>query len=126
MSFAEMSKTLRKDRNITQLELAKALNVSGGCIAMLETGKNEPTANTLSKYAEFFDCSTDYLLERSEKNYEGVKFAPPVAETTTKEEREMLAIFRKLDHEMQHRAIGYLRRLADALVAERALAPKKA
>ena len=33
---------------------------------MIEIGKNEPTANTLLKYADFFQCSTDYLLGRED------------------------------------------------------------
>ena len=66
MSFAEISKFLRKEKNISQMQLANALNLSNGCIAMIEIGKNEPTANTLLKYADFFQCSTDYLLGRQD------------------------------------------------------------
>ena len=66
MSFAEISKFLRKEKNISQMQLANALNLSNGCIAMIEIGKNEPTANTLLKYADFFQCSTDYLLGRED------------------------------------------------------------
>ena len=33
---------------------------------MIEIGKNEPTANTLIRYADFFECSTDYLLDRED------------------------------------------------------------
>ena len=62
MNFSEISKTLRKERNLSQVELAKALNVSKACISMIEIGRNEPTANTLIRYADFFECSVDYLL----------------------------------------------------------------
>lgn len=64
MSFAEISKYLRSEKNISQIELAKALNVSKACISMIEIGRNEPTANTLNRYADFFDVSVDFLLER--------------------------------------------------------------
>ncbi len=66
LTFAEISKQLRKEKRLSQVELAKALNVSNGCIAMLETNKSEPTANTLAKYADFFGCSTDFLLDRED------------------------------------------------------------
>ena len=33
---------------------------------MIEIGKNEPTANTLIRYADFFQCSTDFLLGRED------------------------------------------------------------
>ena len=66
MTFSEISKTLRKEKGLSQVQLAEALKVSNGCIAMIEIGKNEPTANTLLKYADFFQCSTDYLLGRED------------------------------------------------------------
>ena len=66
MTFSEISKTLRKEKGLSQVQLAEALKVSNGCIAMIEIGKNEPTANTLLKYADFFQCSTDYLLRRED------------------------------------------------------------
>ena len=66
MTFSELSKLLRKEKGISQVQLAEALNVSKACISMIEIGKNEPTANTLIRYADFFGCSTDFLLGRSD------------------------------------------------------------
>ena len=66
MTFSEISKTLRKEKGLSQVQLAEALNISKACISMIEIGKNEPTANTLLKYADFFQCSTDYLLGRED------------------------------------------------------------
>ena len=66
MTFAERSRCLRKEKGLSQVELAKALNVSKACISMIEIGKNEPTAITLIKYADFFECSIDYLLGRED------------------------------------------------------------
>ena len=66
MTFSNTSKTLRKEKGLSQVQLAEALNISKACISMIEIGKNEPTANTLLKYADFFQCSTDYLLGRED------------------------------------------------------------
>ena len=66
MTFAEKSKYLRKEKNLSQVQLAESLNVSKACISMIEIGKNEPTANTLLRYADFFECTTDYLLGRED------------------------------------------------------------
>ncbi|MBO5280312.1 MAG: helix-turn-helix transcriptional regulator [Clostridia bacterium] len=66
MTFAEKSKYLRKEKKLSQVQLAQALNISKACISMIEIGKNEPTANTLIRYADFFECSTDYLLDRED------------------------------------------------------------
>ena len=66
MNIGNKIKELRTEHNLTQKELADALKVSKACISMIEIGKNDPTANTLLKYADFFQCSTDYLLGRED------------------------------------------------------------
>ena len=66
MNIGNKIKELRAEHNLTQKELADALKVSKACISMIEIGKNDPTANTLLKYADFFQCSTDYLLGRED------------------------------------------------------------
>lgn len=47
MIFSEISKALRKEKGLSQAQLAEALKVSNGCIGMIEIGKNEPTANNI-------------------------------------------------------------------------------
>ncbi|EDU35800.1 DNA-binding helix-turn-helix protein [Clostridium sporogenes ATCC 15579] len=55
---------LRKDLN--QTELAKFLNVSKQTVSNWENGNRIPDTLTLSKLADFFNCSVDYILGRSE------------------------------------------------------------
>ncbi|AVQ45699.1 helix-turn-helix domain-containing protein [Clostridium botulinum] len=55
---------LRKDLN--QTELAKLLNVSKQTVSNWENGNRIPDTLTLSKLADFFNCSVDYILGRSE------------------------------------------------------------
>lgn len=64
--FAERIKMLRKEKGITQVELAEAMGLSKGTIAMWEVGKREATFDTLCKLAEFFGKSIDYILGRSD------------------------------------------------------------
>ncbi len=66
MTFADRLKELRKERNITQVQLAQALEVSKGTVAMWETGKREPGFETLCTLSEFFDRRIDYILGRTE------------------------------------------------------------
>lgn len=66
MAFANKSRELREEFGITQAELAKAINLSRACISMIEIGKNEPTANTLIAYANYFKMPIDELLDRDE------------------------------------------------------------
>lgn len=55
-------KELRKEKGLTQVELAKALNVSKGAIAMWETGKRTPTFEYLRPMSMLFNRDPDYIL----------------------------------------------------------------
>lgn len=59
-------KELRKQKNISQLRLALELNTNQNTISRYESGKREPGLKELIKIADFFDVSTDYLLERTD------------------------------------------------------------
>lgn len=61
--FKDIIKDLRESQEMSQYELAKALQVSQSAIAKWELGKTEPTASALIALSKFFDVSTDYLLE---------------------------------------------------------------
>lgn len=59
-------KELRKQRNITQSELASALNVAKTTIAAYEQEVNEPSSSMLGRLADYFNVTTDYLIGRTE------------------------------------------------------------
>lgn len=40
MTFSNTSKTLRKEKGLSQVQLAEALNISKACISMIEIGRN--------------------------------------------------------------------------------------
>lgn len=61
--FKDIIKDLRESQELSQYELAKALQVSQSAIAKWELGKSEPTASALISISKFFKVSTDYLLE---------------------------------------------------------------
>lgn len=107
MSYSDLFKSLRKERNLTQTELALELKLSKSCIAMLETGKNEPTANTLLAYANYFQCSADYLLQRTDDF--GNVIIPD--ESMPTEEMKLLSVYRKLPADLKARAAAYLEQL---------------
>lgn len=56
----------RLRKNLNQTELAKFLNVSKQTVSNWENGNRIPDTLTLSKLADFFNCSVDYILGRSE------------------------------------------------------------
>lgn len=62
-------KELRKLVGITQKELAESLGLkSQTTIAAIESNKNNPSNELLSKLADFFKVSTDFLLDKVEKD----------------------------------------------------------
>lgn len=53
---------LRRQAGISQLTLAKRLNVSPSTVGMYEQGRREPSGECLVTLAELFGVSTDFLL----------------------------------------------------------------
>ena len=66
MGFPERLKQLRKEKGLSQIMLAKELGVSGGTVAMWETGKRKPQFEMFDKLCMFFDRSMDYILGASD------------------------------------------------------------
>ena len=60
--FKDRLKELRKEKNLSQAELAKELEVSQRSISSWETGFRQPDFETLEILAKYFGVSTDYLL----------------------------------------------------------------
>ena len=59
-------KFLRKQRRISQLKLAMDLGLSQNSISRYETGEREADYRTLILFADYFNVSIDYLLERTD------------------------------------------------------------
>lgn len=54
-------RSLRQERGIGQIELAKKLDVGKSIISLWEQNKCEPTLSKLIAMARFFGVSIDYL-----------------------------------------------------------------
>lgn len=57
---------LREKKNITQTRLSVEIEVSQEIISHYEIGESKPNIDNLIKIADFFHCSTDYLLNRTD------------------------------------------------------------
>lgn len=53
---------LREDRDLTQTQIAKILDMSQTGYSKYETGENDLPTAILIKLARFYDTSIDYLL----------------------------------------------------------------
>lgn len=65
MEFGEFLAKLRKERGYYQKEVAAYLNVTVATISNYEKNVHAPDLDTLVKLADFYDVSTDYLLQRT-------------------------------------------------------------
>lgn len=71
--FGNRLRNLRISENITGVELGKILNVTKVAISNWESGKRTPDQETLTKIADYFDVTTDYLLGRTDNKKLTVK-----------------------------------------------------
>ncbi len=62
----ERIRNLREDRDVKQTTLAEHLNVSQRAYSRYENGERGIPLETLIKIADFFNTSTDYLLNRTD------------------------------------------------------------
>lgn len=62
----ERIKNLRTKKGMTQTQLGEALNVTQKAISLIEKGINNPSVAQISKMAEIFDVTTDYIINGSE------------------------------------------------------------
>lgn len=58
-------KELRQAKKLTQIEIAKELEVSHTTVSMWETGAALPRAGKLIKLADILGCTVDELLKES-------------------------------------------------------------
>lgn len=89
MSFGEKLRALLEEQGLTQKELAMRLNIAPSTMGSYVQNAREPDFATLKRLAEYFEVSTDYLLDcRSGK-------------AAAAQEDELLRIFRALSPEQR-------------------------
>lgn len=64
--FAKKLKKLRNELHLTQKELADKLNMQNTAISKYELGERKPDIDTLNLIADFFHCSIDYLIGKTD------------------------------------------------------------
>lgn len=66
MEFREKFLKLRRQRGLTQMELAKELEVSRKTIQFYESGDRYPKRSTMTKICAFFHVSLEYLISNED------------------------------------------------------------
>ena len=64
-TLGDRIKLLRTEKRLTQEDIASALGTNRATLANWETLRTEPDAQMISRLADYFDVTTDYLLGRT-------------------------------------------------------------
>lgn len=92
-------KQLRQSKGVLQKDVASYLGVDRTTYVKYERGDSEPNHDMLSKLADYFDVSIDYLLGREtpvktlDEQLDGVEFAlyGEIHDLTEEEKRDILS-----------------------------------
>lgn len=99
---------LRKERHLTQGQIAEKLGVSRPSYTCYELGNTTPNLTTLCKIADLFEVNLDYLMGRSEDP--SMDAADPKSAVL---EVNLIEKFRKLSPEKRERFLEMLSLISD-------------
>lgn len=97
-------KNIREKRNINQLKLAMEIEISQEAISKYETNRAMPSSNVLIKLANYFNCSVDYLLDRTNNP----KMNTDTASSENEEIENLIFRFKNLSNANQNKLYGFL------------------
>lgn len=107
MRFGDYLKSKRKQRNITQEELARSLKVSSVFVHQLETGKvDAPSIERCQQMAVVLEIEIDELWtvarkERLKRFMEKEEIEQESFEVLTETEKALINLYRSLDNDMR-------------------------
>lgn len=94
---------LRKEKNLTQKQLADLLFLDQTTVSKWELGKAIPDYGTLQKLADLYDVTVDILLNRENRSVNWYMLTP--------EENELVTEYRKLVPSMQAYILDSVKKL---------------
>lgn len=62
--ISDMLKSLREKRKLTRQQAADSIGITKRALETYEYGQSLPNIETIKKFADFYNVTTDYLLER--------------------------------------------------------------
>ena len=98
-------KEFRTNAGLSQAELAEIVGFNQTAIGKYERGELEPSITTLKKLADFFECSIDYLIGRSDDF--GNVTVKKGDDALTAEEQAHIDVFRKLNTKNRMHVTAY-------------------
>ena len=92
-NFSNNFKTMRKQRNLTQEQIAETLGVSCQAVSKWETNSSYPDITLLPIVADYFGVSVDYLIGHdTSKQFEEIDNACKLADNMFTENRYIEAV----------------------------------
>ena len=67
VDFSQRIRQLRRDKHMTQVQVAQRIGVTASMVSSYETDIRLPSYDVLLRIADVFGVSVDYLLGRQEK-----------------------------------------------------------
>lgn len=95
MEFKNILKKLRKEYGLSQEELSKRVGVARSSVANYENGQNFPNMDILLKLSDVFNCTTDYLLGKTNERKNNIDIDKALIGLSTQ--------FNKLSEESQNK-----------------------
>ena len=108
-------KIYRKERGLTQTQVADAVGLGRQAYAYYEKGEREPSTETLCRLADFFEVSIDELLGRTPQLFDDARVDRP----------EIMELYELMTPQQQSNLINYARGMLAASAPEEAAAPFK-
>lgn len=88
--------------------IAKELGISSGIVSKWKTDGTLPNGENLTKIANYFNCSVDYLLGRDKADDENPQQKSPADIEHSEAMQEAIDIFNSLSDDAQKQALSYL------------------
>lgn len=101
---------LLKEKDITQLNLSMKIGITQETISAYINGKAKPSADTLIKLADYFNTTTDYILDRTTINCR-IEYVKP--NNLNDDEFNIINKYRSLSKEHKAKIEAYIDGLSD-------------
>lgn len=95
-TFGERLELLMNERQMNQVQLAEALEIKKQSINSYIRGKSRPELDALMRFADYFDCSVDFLLGREDfRSHERMKAYDGMIEENFRESLDSMSFDRR-------------------------------
>ena len=112
METGNIIRDLRLERNLMQKELASKIHIAPNTLSQFEKGKARPSYEVLLALANFFECSTDFLLGRSD-DLGNITIHTEKPAPLPQDEQELLSIYQALSPAHRSQILEYARYFAE-------------